>query len=286
MPMTATQLMPAKFKSSCQSVLKQFGLYNRIKESIAYDLYWRIAEPSVVKSIRKETQFYKSLLKGLRRNDLIFDVGANQGVKTGVFLELGARVVAVEPDELNQEILQEKFLNLRFRPRPVVIVGKALSDSNSVESMWVDELGSAKNSLSRKWVETLRNDETRFGHTLGFAGERKVETTTLRTLIELHGAPLFIKIDVEGYELNVLKGMHYPVPYLSFEVNLPEFRTEGVKCIEVLKSLSPRARFNYVVDCAEGFKLRQWVGAGQFTQALNDCPYPSIEVFWDNSCCA
>ena len=43
---------------------------------------------------RNDYRFYSSLLK---RDDLVFDVGANIGQKTRVFLRLGTRVVAFEP---------------------------------------------------------------------------------------------------------------------------------------------------------------------------------------------
>ena len=46
---------------------------------------------------------------------MIFDVGANVGDKTDVFLRLGARVVSIEPDEANQEVLRGKFLRYRVR---------------------------------------------------------------------------------------------------------------------------------------------------------------------------
>ena len=44
-------------------------------------------------------RFYRKLLAGLQRDGLIFDIGANMGAKTDIFLRLGARVVSVEPDD-------------------------------------------------------------------------------------------------------------------------------------------------------------------------------------------
>ena len=41
--------------------------------------------------------------------------------------------------------------------------------------------------------------------------------TTLDRLIAQHGVPSFIKIDVEGFEDQVLAGLTHPVPALSFE---------------------------------------------------------------------
>jgi hypothetical protein len=44
-----------------------------------------------------------------------------------------------------------------------------------------------------------------------------VPMTTLDTLIMRHGIPRFIKIDVEGFEAQVLAGLSQPVEALSFE---------------------------------------------------------------------
>jgi FkbM family methyltransferase len=58
---------------------------------------------------------------------------------------------------------------------------------------------------------------------LEFARRKAVKTTTLEELILTHDLPFFVKIDVEGYEASVIRGLQRPVPFLSFEVNLPEF---------------------------------------------------------------
>ena len=229
---------------------------------------------------RKELAFYLDLLRGFRKGDLIFDIGANHGGKTAVFLRLGANVVAVEPDATNQDELRQRYLKYRLSQRPGVIVGKAVSDKEAVETMWVDEAGSAKNTLNLKWVETLRTDEERFGHSLTFAEQIKVETVTLEKLMKDYGEPFFIKIDVEGFELSVLRGLRKPVPYLSFEVNLPEFLQEGLKCVQLLGSMAADGLFNYVVDCQQGLVLKQWLRTQEFSNLLAQCRDPSIEVIW------
>ena len=266
--------------SYCQVLLKKIGIYHRLKASRLYDFYWGVVDKRLVEAMAKEVEFYQKLLVGFKPGDLIFDVGANHGHKTGIFLKLGARVVAIDPDETNQQVLRETFFWYRWRKQPVVVVGKAVSGSSGTLQMWIDEPGSAKNTLSQKWVDTLRHDESRFGHRLNFAQQKEVETVSLEELIRIHGTPFFVKVDVEGHEPQVLQGLKRAVSYLSFEVNLPEFRQEGLECIEILGNVSRNGRFNYAVDCEHGMILEQWQSLEEFKETFNSCAEPSIEVFW------
>jgi FkbM family methyltransferase len=263
----------------CRNLLRRAGIYERVKASWIYEFYWTFADKHIVDDRREEMRFYEELLQGFREGDLIFDIGANIGYKSDIFLRLGANVVAVEPDENCQQILKEKFLKYRLKKRPFVLVGKAVSEDAALETMWIDAPGSAKNTLSKKWAETLREDETRFGNRLDFGQSRNVETVSLEQLITTHGLPFFIKIDVEGYELNVLRALKRAVPYLSFEVNLPEFRSEGSECVRVLGRVG-QGTFNYTSDCRRSLMLKQWLDAEDFLPLLASCTDSSIEVFW------
>lgn len=57
----------------------------------------------------------------------------------------------------------------------------------------------------------------------------KVKTTTIDTLIEEYGIPDFIKVDVEGYEYNVIKGLTAKAGMIGFEWHEEDF--ESVKKI-------------------------------------------------------
>ena len=272
--------MNSTIPSRLRNVLQQGGIYQRAKYSWIYDSYWSLANRSIIDDRKREIGFYRALLTGFRKGDLIFDIGANQGYKTGIFLKLGAKVVSVEPDKASQVILRQSFLQYRLRNKPVVIVPKAVSDKSGIVRMWIDAPGSAMNTLSQKWAETLRNDDTRFGEKLSFGQWKEVETVSMENLITEYGLPFFVKIDVEGHELNVLRGLQRPVPYLSFEVNLPEFRQEGLECVQILGRLALQGVFNYAADCRKGLSLKRWLGPEEFLAVLNSCNDNSIEVLW------
>lgn len=276
-------LMMELFKKRMHIILRKVGLYHRLKASCLYEFFWLLADKRIVEQKRMEMKFYQNLLTGFKSGDLIIDIGANQGAKTDTFLRMGAKVVAVDPDELNQEILKQKFTKYRLSRKPVTILGKAVSDKKGVETFWIQEPGSAMNTLSRKWVEALRGDDSRFNCDFQYSQSKEIETLTLQDLRSAYGEPVFVKIDVEGYEPHVIGGMRTPVACLSFEVNLPEFREEGKKCVGLLMQLSEHGIFNYTKDLRQGLALTEWVYGKEFHNILDRCEEKSIEVFWKTS---
>ena len=68
----------------------------------------------------------------------------------------------------------------------------------------------------------------------------RVPVTTLDDLIERHGMPSFIKLDVEGFEVEALAGLTRPVPALSFEFTTIQ-RDLATACIERCAALGYRA---------------------------------------------
>jgi FkbM family methyltransferase len=260
---------------------------NRLESSSIRRMYWAIAKRENLLSCQREEEFYRKLLVGMERDDLIFDIGANRGAKTDVFLRLGARVVAVEPDEACHVILRDRFLRYRLKSSPVILVDRAVSERIGTEQLFIDGPGSAVNTISQKWADHLRKNKENFKYDhcgLDFSKSRSVATTNIDALVKLYGEPFFVKIDVEGHELSVLRGMQRPVPYLSFEINLRTFRPEGISCVQVLNQLKSDSLFNYTADCASGLALDKWLPAADICSVIETCSEESIEVFWRSNC--
>jgi len=260
--------------------MKRLGIYQRLKISYAYDLYWGIADPAVLASRSREVAFYRDLLPDLKRGSVVIDIGANVGEKADIFLRLGAKVVAVEPDTANQLILRQRFCQWRLNKKPVIVVGKAVSDREGSSTFYVNGSNPALSTLNQKWVTVLGKDELRFGTAMTFSDQRVVETTTLDKLVDEFGSPSFVKIDVEGWEPEVLRGLNSPVRCLSFEVNLPEFAAEGRQCIDRLSEIDSDGTFNFAASCQEGLLLPEWLRAPEFLSAFDQCRQRSLEVFW------
>ena len=277
--MSAKLCDPRRFRRGSRTPASILGC----KNSYVHDLYWKVSNREFYRGQKEAGRFLPQSPRRVSGGRSWFSISGQMWGKNRTFhVRLGARVVAVEPDEHNQEVLRGKFLRYRLRPKPVCIVGNAVSDKVSVETMWIDGPGSALNTLSQKWVDALRVDKDRFDRNvdaLEFAEQKTVETTTIEHLAAQHGVPFFVKIDVEGHELSVLKGLRHAVPYLSFEVNLPEFRQEGLQCLEVLGSLSPASKFNYATDCSRGLSLEHWVDSQALAHLVSCSAERCIKIF-------
>jgi hypothetical protein len=93
-----------------------------------------------------------------------------------------------------------------------------------------------------------------------------VSATTLDALIAGHGWPSFIKIDVEGAELEVLLGLSQPVPAVSFEF-LPAALEAAEHCCERLAALGPY-RFNWSMAESGRLAAAEWMDGPSLIRGL------------------
>ena len=230
-------------KNALKNILKRLKIYYNLKYSAVFRLYEWLFKPEVVLQHRKEVSLYKSFLHS---PSLIFDIGAYDGHKTAAFLEIASTVVSCEPDPDSFQILSTRFRKVRNRVHLVNCAvynkpGKALLERNIQ--------GSAFNTLNTKWKNILENDQgDRWGEKIMFKNDLTVpvNTTTLDQLIEQFGTPDFIKIDVEGSELEVMQGLTKKIRSLSFECLLPEFLPQLLEILSSLVSVDNRYLFNVI----------------------------------------
>jgi len=251
------------------------------KDTYSYLVYLRLFHNKLwreyINEYESEHVFYHNLLKGIN-NCLVFDVGANGGFKTNIFRRLAGKVVCVEPDLHNFNHLRKRFM----RHADVVLVGNAVGDKQGKEVFYCDKPGSALNTLSKKWKDGLkRNEVIRFKEEEhAFSKEYLVDVVTLDMLIKQYGLPYYIKIDVEGYELNVLKGLSSCVNVISFEVNLPEFKAETIECVSILNNLCGNYKFNVAVELNNDlFKFNNWMNSAEFKNFIAITSMEYFEVF-------
>jgi len=183
---------------------------------------------------RRLTKFYSQFI---RANDLCFDVGAHAGNRVRCFRRLGARVVAIEPQRDFFRLLERLY----GRDAGVQLVPAAVGRSAGSATLLVSDRTPTVTTLSSAWVQQVRNDPSFAG--VEWRSSEQVAVTTLAALIDLHGAPDFVKIDVEGYEAEALGGLATAVRALSFEY-LPAARAVALECIDRLTELGDY-RYNW-----------------------------------------
>ena len=222
------------------------GIYSLIRFSRFYSIYLRLFRKSIFKLNLSEKTFYKGLFG--YRGVLVFDIGANVGDKASLFSSLGQKVVAIDPDQANYRLLKRRF----FFSRNVRIVNCAIGAAEGKENFYISSEGSSINTLSKKWKSILETPSlNRWSSETGFQLSYEVDVQTLESIITKYGTPYFVKIDVEGYELEVLKGLKSMIPVMTIEANFPEFRDETIACINKLVDINNNARFN----CVDGHHL-------------------------------
>lgn len=200
-------------------------------------------------------EFYAGLLGP---GDLAFDIGAHVGSRTRALRAAGARVVACEPQHPFAGFLR------RSLPRDIVLIEQAVGPSETVAHMAVSSLHPTVSSLSTSFA-TEAADAPGFGH-VRWDRSQEVRVTTLDRLIATHGLPDFVKIDVEGFELDVLAGLSQPLPMLSVEY-LSGFRDRTLAVIDRLEQLG-RYRFNPVLGEDVQFEWAEWRDADAARQWL------------------
>ena len=195
----------------------------------------------------------------VRPGDLVFDVGANLGNRTAIFVELGARVVAVEPQSVCLAALRDRFENVP----EVTIVPQALGSTVGVAEIQVSQAHGIS-SMSPDWVASVR-ESGRFAM-YSWDSKERVSVTTVDTLIAEYGRPAFCKVDVEGFESQVLEGLSTALPVLSFEC-APEYLANAYSCIDRLGRLGV-FEYNYNLNETMVLELSSWVGAEQMRSIL------------------
>lgn len=194
-------------------------------------------------------RFYKTFI---RPGDLVFDIGANVGDRTRAFLRAGARVVAIEP----QPACVDRLFRLRkvnHRGARLTIVQTAVGSRPHFAKM---SLASAStiSSMNPEWVASVQESgrfaDQEWGETID------VPVVTLDGLVGEFGRPAFCKIDVEGYEAEVIAGLSTPLRMLSFE-HTPEYPSTEA-CIHHLTGIG-MGSFNYSDGETLRFALPEWV---------------------------
>ena len=204
----------------------------------------------------KELLFVKQFIQP---QGLVFDVGAHKGAKTDLYLAQHAQVVCIEPQPACVELLMRKY---QFNPQ-VQIVSQGLAEAPGSMELYICSDSPTISTFSEEWQH---------GRFENYNWDKKVTVpvTTLDALIAEFGVPCFCKIDVEGFEYIVLKGLSQPIAYISFEFTKELFKNSKL-CLQHLKNLG-YTNFNYALGETPALVHHQWISAEQLITEIEKHP--------------
>ena len=208
--------------------------------------------------LQRLRRFYAPLI---RPGDLCFDIGAHVGNRVAAWTRLGARVVAVEPQAHLMVWLRRRY----GRVPGVTLIEAAVGAAEGAATLHLDPRNLTVASLSPDWIATVGRDVA-FSRVRWRAAE-PVRLTTLDALIAAHGRPALCKIDVEGFEAEVLRGLSQPLPLVSFEY-LPATITVAHTCLEQLAALG-EYEFNWFPGESHRWASPVWLDTPAMTAQLD-----------------
>ncbi len=190
-----------------------------------------------------------------------FDLGAHVGSRVRAWRRLGATVVAVEPQPDCLRVLRL----LHGRDPGVRVLPVAVGAEPGRSKIRVSSATPTVSSMSPDWIRRAGADD-RFAR-VRWDREIEVTVTTLDALILEHGLPAFCKIDVEGFEVEVLAGLSRPVPALSVEY-LPAAHDQALAAVRRLDELGSYS-YNYSPIETMELASESWVDSTELFRLLD-----------------
>lgn len=173
----------------------------------------------------------------LAPGDIGFDIGAHVGSRVRAWRRIGAQVIAVEPQPDCLRVLRLFY----GRNKNVTIVPLAVGARPGHARLAISTATPTVSSMSSGWIGEVSEDRSfakvHWDHSV------EVEVVTLDDLIAAHGVPAFCKIDVEGFEVEVLEGLSKPLRALSFEY-LPPAHQRALDALALVNRLGSYV-YNY-----------------------------------------
>jgi FkbM family methyltransferase len=193
---------------------------------------------------------------------MIFDAGAHDGESIPHWIKLGyGKVVAIEPQLKYCHRIEDKFPD-------AIVVNAALWSSDGVTDLY--ECGYST-------LPTIVKDKTTMGRFSGCKWKKSkvINTVTLDSLIDDHGVPNKIKMDIEGAEMQALTALSHSVDQVCFEYTV-EFIENAIECVKILSRLD---EYTFIIRGGESRTIGLHLSEGDAIDMLETFPSKS-KTLW------
>ena len=131
----------------------------------------------------------------MNRN-LVYDVGFHNGDDSAYYLHCGYQVVAVEANPLLVEAGRQRF-DAQIKSGQLKLLHCGISDQPGIADFWVHEAHS-------EWSSFMREFGCRDG---GPCHAVPVECVPFRHILDAHGVPFYLKVDIEGHDEQCIENL-------------------------------------------------------------------------------